>query len=409
MALRLRVTGRLADRLGERAVRVFGVHGGRVGRASDNDWVLPDPERFLSGHHATIEYRAGAWQLVDTSSNGTFVNGANEALGRDRAHALRDGDRLRMGDYDVLVSITPDTDFPTHELSATALDEAAAAEYSVATHGDLGAEFDVKHLIANPTPPPDEPPDEPPPLRVSDAYGQAVTVTPGRDAPRPAVRAQAGPRPGTAMGHSSPIQSFCRGAGLDPATLSPEQVSAALALAGQLVREMALGLMTSLQHRVEQKSRYGVADTVISPAGINPFKMSTSIDELITRLFAPRSNRFLMPLEAVRASFADIRRHEQATTVAMQDALAEYLRRFAPEQLEQQFDQGLARSQPSGAGDPQKYWGLYTEFYRVLAQASAEGLPHAFAEEFARAYETASEELRESAPRSGGNRSARGS
>jgi predicted component of type VI protein secretion system len=394
MALRLRVTGRLADRLGERAVRVFGVHGGRVGRASDNDWVLPDPERFLSGHHATIEFRAGVWQLMDTSSNGTFVNGANEALGREHTHALKDGDRLRMGDYDVLVTITPDTDFPSHELAATALDEAAEAEFALATHGDIGAELDLKHLLANPTPPPDGSP-----LRVSDAYGQAVTVAPGRDAPRPA----------TAMGHSSPIQSFCRGAGLDPATLSPEQVSAALALAGQLVREMALGLMTSLQHRVEQKSRYGVADTIVSRAENNPFRMSTSIDELITRLFAPRSSRFLVPLEAVRASFADIRRHEQATTVAMQDALAEYLRRFAPEQLEQQFDQGLARSLPSAAGDRQKYWELYTEFYRVLAQASAEGLPHAFAEEFARAYETASEELRESAPRSGGNRTARGS
>ena len=403
MALRLRVTGRLADRLGERAVRVFGVHGGRVGRASDNDWVLPDPERFLSGHHATIEFRAGVWQLMDTSSNGTFVNGANEALGRERAHALKDGDRLRMGDYDVLVSITPDTDFPSHELAATALDEAAEAEFALATHGDIGAELDLKHLLANPTPPPDGPP-----LRVSDAYGQAVTVTPGRDAPRPAARPHGAPRPAAAMGHSSPIQSFCRGAGLDPATLSPEQVSAALALAGQLVREMALGLMTSLQHRVEQKSRYGVADTIVSRAENNPFRMSTSIDELIARLFAPRSSRFLVPLEAVRASFADIRRHEQATAVAMQDALAEYLRRFAPEQLEQQFDQGLARSLPSAAGDRQKYWELYTEFYRVLAQASAEGLPHAFAEEFARAYETASEELRESAPRAGGSRTARG-
>jgi len=404
MALRLRVTGRLADRLGERAVRVFGVHGGRVGRASDNDWVLPDPERFLSGHHATIEFRAGSWQLMDTSSNGTFVNGANEALGRERSHALKDGDRLRMGDYDVLVSITPDTDFPSHELAATALDEAAEAEFALATHGDIGAELDLKHLLASPTPPPDGSP-----LRVSDAYGQVVTVAPGRDAPRPAARAPGAPRPTTAMGHPSPIQSFCRGAGLDPATLSPEQVSAALALAGQLVREMALGLMASLQHRVEQKSRYGVADTIVSRAENNPFRMSTSIDELITRLFAPRSGRFLVPLEAVRASFADIRRHEQATTVAMQDALAEYLRRFAPEQLEQQFDQGLARSLPSAAGDRQKYWELYTEFYRVLAQASAEGLPHAFAEEFARAYETASEELREPAPRSGGNRTARGS
>ena len=402
MALRLRVTGRLADRLGDQAVRLFGVHGGRIGRATDNDWVLPDPDRYLSGHHAGIEYRSGAWYLTDTSSNGTFVNDASEALGRDRSYALKDGDRVRMGEYDLHVSISADNDFPTQQHPAP-LDEAGELDFALATHGDLGAELDLKRLISDPTPPPDGPA----PLQVSDAYGQTVTVVPARDTPRPAARQPPAPRPPATMGHASPIQSFCRGAGLDPATLSPEQVSAALALAGQVVREMALGLMTSLNHRAEQKSRYHVADTAITPVETNPFKTSADIDELIARLFAPRSNRFMMPLEAVRASFADIRRHEQATTVAMQDALAEYLRRFAPEQLEQQFDPGLARSQPSAAGDRQKYWDLYTEFYRVLAQASAEGLPHAFAEEFARAYDTASEELRESAPRPSGNRSAR--
>jgi type VI secretion system protein len=55
MPLTLRITGTQAARLAERATRVFGVHGGRIGRASDNDWVLPDPHRFLSGYHALIE------------------------------------------------------------------------------------------------------------------------------------------------------------------------------------------------------------------------------------------------------------------------------------------------------------------------------------------------------------------
>ena len=67
MALRLRVTGPRAAVLGERATRVFGVHGGRIGRAGNNEWVLPDPERFLSGHHAVIEHRGGHWYVIDTS------------------------------------------------------------------------------------------------------------------------------------------------------------------------------------------------------------------------------------------------------------------------------------------------------------------------------------------------------
>src|SRR3974390_2688632 len=74
MALRLRVTGPRAHLLGERATRVFGVHGGRIGRAGSNEWVLPDAERFMSGHHAAIEHRGGYWYVVDTSSNGTYLN-----------------------------------------------------------------------------------------------------------------------------------------------------------------------------------------------------------------------------------------------------------------------------------------------------------------------------------------------
>ncbi|MFX5809114.1 FHA domain-containing protein, partial [Acinetobacter baumannii] len=64
MALRLRVTGPRAAVLGERATRVFGVHGGRIGRAGDNEWVLPDTERYLSARHAMIEHRGGSWYVV---------------------------------------------------------------------------------------------------------------------------------------------------------------------------------------------------------------------------------------------------------------------------------------------------------------------------------------------------------
>lgn len=395
MALRLRVTGPRATMLGERATRVFGVHGGRIGRAGDNDWVLPDRERFLSGHHAAIEHRGGHWYVVDTSSNGTYINQSTMPLGRDNAQVLRDGDRLRMGEYDMLVTVTQENDFPPDDDSVAALDLATEADFALATHGDLGAELDLKGLIADPNPPPDDPPPrpEPPrpePLRISDAYGQLVSVPAARPAPRPAGRP-----PPPAGGHHAAVLAFFRGAGLDPTPLSVEQASAALALAGQLLREMVLGLMANQQTRAELKGRYRIDETGIVQAEQNPLKATTSVDEALTRLFGPRSTRFLLPLEAVRASFTELKRHDQATQVALQDAIADYLRRLAPEQLEQQFAEALARSGPLSADPGQKYWEMYGEIYRVLAQSTPEGLPHAFAEEFAKAYATALAELAE--------------
>ncbi|HEC16869.1 MAG TPA: type VI secretion system-associated FHA domain protein TagH [Sedimenticola sp.] len=80
--------------------------GCTVGRSPDNDLVLPDPELFISGRHAEIHFRDGAFYLTDTSTNGTFVNNAPQPVGRANAVELHDGDRLAIGDYEIQVALT---------------------------------------------------------------------------------------------------------------------------------------------------------------------------------------------------------------------------------------------------------------------------------------------------------------
>ena len=96
MALRLRVVSIHAQLLGEEGTRTFGVHGGSIGRASDNDWILPDPDRYISGHHARIEYRNGQYWLMDTSSNGTYLNDSASPLSNDGPHALHGGTAMEV-------------------------------------------------------------------------------------------------------------------------------------------------------------------------------------------------------------------------------------------------------------------------------------------------------------------------
>ena len=392
MALRLRINGPPAARLGEDASRVFGVRGGRIGRAATNDWVLPDPERFLSGHHATIDYRGGQWYLTDTSSNGTFLNDATVPIGRDNAHLLQTGDRVRMGEYDFSVRVTADNNFPPDSEGVAALDLSMDADFALATHGDLGAELDLQRLLSDPNPPAD---DTPPPFRVADAHGQALSNASSRASARASERPAAGARGATSgTGHSGPVQAFFRGAGIDASLLSTEQATAALVLAGQLVREMVLGLMTNQQRRAQQ-GQFQIDDTARTPVEQNPFRVADGVEDALKRLFGPRSMRFLPPLDAVRTSFLDLRRHEQATQIAMQDALAEFLRRLAPQELERQFAETLGRTGPLPANPGQKFWEMYAELYRVLMQTAPEGLPHAFADEFAKAYAVASAELKQ--------------
>ena len=101
MAIKLRVISDHHRDLAEQRSRVFGVNGGTIGRAPDNDWILPDPKRLVSGHHCEIEYRGGDYWLTDTSTNGVFVNDADDPVAESGPVVLKDGDRLRLGDYEI--------------------------------------------------------------------------------------------------------------------------------------------------------------------------------------------------------------------------------------------------------------------------------------------------------------------
>ena len=71
--------------------------GGTIGRADNNQLVLPDPERTISRVHARIVFRAGAYAVVDNGSNPISVNGAVADAGREQP--LRVGDELQIGGY----------------------------------------------------------------------------------------------------------------------------------------------------------------------------------------------------------------------------------------------------------------------------------------------------------------------
>jgi len=390
MALRLRVVSNHAARLGNKSTRVFGVHGGRIGRAVDNEWVLPDPDRYVSGHHASIEYRSGQWIVTDLSSNGTYLNDDPYPLRDSGARALQDGDQLRVGDYAIHVSISPDNDFPPDSISIPAYDGRLSEDFAVATHGDIGADLDMRSLLADPSGPPEPPPVlQVPPFQVSDAYGQAVRAPmpapdpepePARPTirPKPVVSVAAVRRESEPAAPLAPaVQLLARGAGLDASVIPAERHSMLLGVAGQLLREMALGLNAALKARSETRPD-GPATTD------NLLETNDSIETVLARLLGPVRTSAPLAVDVVREACAGLRHHELATQAALRLAIDEYVRRFAPANLQAQFDQSLQRA--AGAPGKHRYWELYADMFRVLSQSNAEGLPHAFAEAFARAY-----------------------
>jgi type VI secretion system protein len=458
MALKLRVISDHYKALGKRSSRLFGVTGGRIGRAQDNDWILPDPDRYVSSHHCKVEFRAGQWVLEDTSTNGVFINGSDTPASVDGAYTLQDGDRLRLGDYEVLVSIDERNDFSPDASGQVPApprvrNKPAAKAAPRATDNDLGEELDLTDLLSDsaiapaPVLPSRRAVTSGPPLDLEQALAMdaedSKTVVPVPAAPTPAkaprnafasllensgehknaaparksddwqmqtrpydrktLQALTSPaalarpdkpepeRPKRAAENgtaetSSGVDAFCRGAGIDPASLPADTQNALLTLAGQMVRESVLGLMDVLKGRSDLKNRLRLSQTTIQPGENNPLKFSASVDEAVLKLLDPHGSRYLGPIESIRDSFADIRTHQIALAGAIQAAVDELMNRIEPGELQERFDRGLKRGPLLGATNKMKYWDLYTEFYQVLNQRSDQGLPTLFAEEFARSY-----------------------
>ena len=71
--------------------------GGTIGRADNNQLVLPDPERTISRVHARVVFRTSGYTVVDNGSNPISLNGT--PLGTGREHPLKAGDQVQIGGY----------------------------------------------------------------------------------------------------------------------------------------------------------------------------------------------------------------------------------------------------------------------------------------------------------------------
>jgi type VI secretion system protein len=71
----------------------------------DNDWILPDPERLVSGKQCVIQYKDGRYYLTDNSTNGVELVKAGIRLRKGNSEPLQDGEVIRIGDYEIQARI----------------------------------------------------------------------------------------------------------------------------------------------------------------------------------------------------------------------------------------------------------------------------------------------------------------
>jgi type VI secretion system FHA domain protein len=424
----------------------FGHGGGTIGRSLESDWVLPDGQRYLSSRHASIDYRSGSYYIVDTSTNGVYVNDSEQPVGRGNPQRLFTGDRIRLGEYEISVDIIDEDD--TRETMAEGHEDPVSRAQRVPppdpTRADMVAPHEITAVgiemlineeaeigqvqraqkanaanlrLEEDLPPPKHaapsisqsattlPRAEPPP--VSAAFHMPVAKPPRaqRAAPPPAAAPAAAPvmpqaepvaaaastsspaRTPAPASTSNTLDAFFRGAGLPARKLTDKEAEQVLHCLGQVMRELVLGISENLHLRSEQKNVLRVPTTTIQPQNNNPLKFSAGIEEALNNLLFRQSAEYLSAVDAVRETFSDIKQHQQHMLAALRTAVADYVGRLDPEELEHKVASGKS-GMLANATNKLKYWDLFKDLYQVVAQRQPGQFPQQFVEELARAYET---------------------
>ncbi|HEX9138577.1 MAG TPA: type VI secretion system-associated FHA domain protein TagH [Steroidobacteraceae bacterium] len=359
MGLRLTITSEQCRRLGERSSFVFDGSGGSIGRAHDNHWVLPDPQRYLSAHHARIQYRHGGYFIEDTSSNGLYLNNDEAPLGRRGPQHLRAGDTLRLGEYLVRVAIDS-TEAQSAEASAiTPLRAPGSVE--APGEADLGTELKLQDLLVVPDPDSGAVPrlkdnQELPPLL------QDPGLLEFDSGPRAKPRAQQAAPPSRrtpATNGEVPADSFWRGAGIDATKLPVATQPQLMHVAGLLLREVLVGLKDLAATQRKQRQSHGLS-TAAEEAEYSTLQ-NLSVEELLERLLLGHERHELDAVQWLRELLARARRQDEALLQALRPALTEF---------SQHLDPG-----------PQ-----HAERFRSITDMNGGRLPHLFAEALARAF-----------------------
>src|SRR5689334_14461091 len=175
--LKLRIVSDQRRSLAERSSAIYSVEGGTIGRSADNDWVLPDPLRYVSAHHARVQFREGHFYLQDVSTNGVYVNDDMEPLAKrgSSGYRLTNGDVPRIGEYHIVAALESQRAPPPEEdpvAAAVPTSIHALRSLSYPPDRDIGAALNLDDLLV-PEPRRD------PALPVN-IYGQTVESGPVR-------------------------------------------------------------------------------------------------------------------------------------------------------------------------------------------------------------------------------------
>jgi type VI secretion system protein ImpI len=366
MPLRLQVISAHRESMGGGYIQEFAACGGTIGRSLQCDWPLPDSKRFISSQHAMIDYQGGAYYLVDLSRNGLFVNGSKKAVGKGNPQRLFDGDIIRLGEFEISVTLIHDPNEADEDgmrnsiVRAQMVSEDESVELAMLPADQIRDESVLERA-----------------LRPGNASGQVSALSEISTANNKHLQIAAAERV-----LADTTVAFLKAAGLDPKDFIGMDALMLLQNAGRLLAEFTECTHSLLVAKDAILAEFSIrSQNARSPA--NPLRSSDGMTNALRLLLGKKNAVNTAGTDAIDSAFNELDQHQHAVMNAMRNALGDYLENFEPKVLEQFFAQ---QTQRVGVGQ-KAFREQYAEAFAGLAQPNKHKRPQRFDEEFSRAYE----------------------
>jgi type VI secretion system FHA domain protein len=380
----------------------FDETGGTIGRSPRNDWMLNDPDRYVSERHAQIRFHDGYFVLTDLSTNGTYINDDRRRIPKHASVPLKSGDQVTMGNLLIDVTVLG-ARARSRELSPGERDlrksprDSTIPRRASRDHEPPG-DREMPHRAVErrgaelpPSPRETGSPDIP------DEWRDLIA---GFFEPGPDLHEQEDRRPRDRSSSPHPsddelaARAILRELGIPDIAdqVDPEAFGRDV---GRILKMVIEGLMNALQTRAEVKNKFRIEQTQMRAAGNNPLKSSADLETAVRRLLLDtEDSKYIRGASAFREAFDDLRTHELAVLTAVHASIEAVIANFDPRPLKKK----LRRIAPISAATPilnnAKCWSLYEDHYQDVAAQLRDDARLGFLKEFANAYEAAAQQLR---------------
>ncbi len=362
--------------------KTFKQAGGIIGRNQDCDWVIPDRKRVLSGRHAEVSYRNGAFFLTDTSSNGILLKDTGASLMKGQAQRIEHGSVYCLGDFEIRARLIQDPAAFDGELGRPQpagsiipddafldLDPLTAMDQQERVYAQVD---DLAAVLA--------PPRAHAQQRDYAQIDEENLQVPQLVAAPPATQAK--PMPEPEQLNADFWTRFGQALGVPLDDLDEEARQALALKAAALLRQSVGGLQQALRTRSELKNEMRLSLTTVQSAGNNPLKHGVDSCEALNHLLRGGKSGQLPAEQAVGRAFRDLQAHQVALVAGSRAAAKAMLEQLAPEQLVMRFE----RDRKPMIATAGSRWRAYRRLHQHLQQDD-DWRERLFTRDFAQAYE----------------------